>query len=57
MIQRGIRDDYIIFVGGAPMNAEYGKAFGADAYCIDAGVGVATANAMVNDWNDQTKAS
>ena len=57
MIQRRIRDDYTIFVGGAPMNAEYGKAFGADAYCIDAGVGVATANAMVNDRNDQAKAS
>jgi len=56
MIQRRIRDDYTIFVGGAPMNTEYGKAFGADAYCIDAGVGVATANAMVHDRNDQAKA-
>ena len=49
MVRRKIRDDYIIFVGGAPMNAEYGKAFGADAYCVDAGVGVATANTMVDD--------
>ena len=36
MIARGIRDDYIVFVGGAPLNEEFGKAVGADHYCRDA---------------------
>ena len=33
--QKGIRDDYIVLVGGAPLNEEFGKAVGADAYCRD----------------------
>ena len=36
---RGIRDDYIVLVGGAPLNEEFGAAVGADAYCRDAGRG------------------
>ena len=36
MIARGIRDDYIVFVGGAPLNEEFGAAVGADHYCRDA---------------------
>jgi len=36
MVARGIRDDYIVLVGGAPLNEEFGKAVGADAYCRDA---------------------
>ena len=36
MIKQGIRDDYIVMVGGAPLNEEFGKAIGADAYCRDA---------------------
>ena len=43
MIAEGIRDDYIVLVGGAPLNAEFGKAIGADAYCRDAAVAVETA--------------
>lgn len=43
MIEQGIRDDYIILVGGAPLNEEFGKAIGADAYCRDAAVAVETA--------------
>jgi methylmalonyl-CoA mutase cobalamin-binding domain/chain len=43
MIEMGIRDDYIILVGGAPLNEEFGKAIGADAYCRDAAVAVETA--------------
>ncbi|NKB29638.1 MAG: cobalamin-binding protein [Rhodobacteraceae bacterium] len=43
MVQTGIRDDYIILVGGAPLNEEFGKAIGADAYCRDAAVAVETA--------------
>ena len=36
---RGIREDYIVLVGGAPLNEEFGAAVGADAYCRDAGRG------------------
>ena len=45
--QKGIRDDYIVLVGGAPLNEEFGKAVGADAYCRDAAVAVETAKSMV----------
>jgi len=43
MVSQGIRDDYIVLVGGAPLNEEFGMAIGADAYCRDAGVAVETA--------------
>ena len=43
LVKRGIRDDYIVMVGGAPLNEEFGKAVGADAYCRDAAVAVETA--------------
>lgn len=46
MAKQGIRDDYIVLVGGAPLNEEFGKAVGADAYCRDAAVAVETAK----DW-------
>jgi len=36
LIARGVRDDYIVFVGGAPLNEEFGQAVGADYYCRDA---------------------
>jgi len=41
--EKGIRDDLIVLVGGAPLNEEFGKAIGADAYCRDAAVAVETA--------------
>lgn len=44
---RGIRDDYIVMVGGAPLNEEFGKAVGADAYCRDAAVAADTARRLV----------
>ncbi|SLN27217.1 Methionine synthase [Roseivivax jejudonensis] len=47
MVQEGIRDDYIVLVGGAPLNEEFGRAIGADAYCRDAAVAVETAKAMM----------
>ena len=47
LIERGIRDDYIVLVGGAPLNEEFGKAIGADAYCRDAAVAVETAKALI----------
>ncbi len=36
MAAQGIRDDYLVFVGGAPLNEEFGAAVGADQYCRDA---------------------
>jgi methylmalonyl-CoA mutase cobalamin-binding domain/chain len=47
MKERGIRDDYIVLVGGAPLNEEFGEAIGADAYCRDAATAVETAKELV----------
>ena len=47
MKEKGIRDDYVVLVGGAPLNEEFGKAVGADAYCRDAAVAVETAKEFV----------
>ncbi len=47
MKEQGIRDDYIILVGGAPLNQEFGEAIGADAYCRDAAVAADTAKQLV----------
>jgi len=47
MKEKGIRNDYIVLVGGAPLNEEFGKAVGADAYCRDAAVAVDTAKALI----------
>jgi len=48
MVEKGIRDDYIVLVGGAPLNEEFGRAIGADAYCRDAAVAVETAKEFVS---------
>ncbi len=45
--EKGMRDDYIVLVGGAPLNEEFGDAIGADAYCRDAAVASETASALV----------
>ncbi|MCB9993780.1 MAG: cobalamin B12-binding domain-containing protein [Hyphomicrobiaceae bacterium] len=45
--ERGIRDDLIVLVGGAPLNEEFGAAIGADAYCKDAAIAVDTAKRLV----------
>ena len=45
---RGMRDDYIVLVGGAPLNEEFGEAIGADAYCRDAGVAAETARRLID---------
>ena len=47
MKETGIRQDYIVLVGGAPLNEEFGKAVGADAYCRDAAIAVETAKSLV----------
>jgi len=47
MLEQGIRDDFIVLVGGAPLNEEFSKAIGADAYCRDASVAVETAQTLI----------
>jgi methylmalonyl-CoA mutase cobalamin-binding domain/chain len=47
MKEKGIREDYIVLVGGAPLNEEFAKAVGADAYCRDAAVAVETAKSFM----------
>ena len=45
--ERGLRDEYIVLVGGAPLNEQFAEAVGADAYCRDAAVAVETAQDFV----------
>ncbi len=45
--EKGIRNDMIVLVGGAPLNEEFGAAIGADAYCRDAAVAVETARRLI----------
>lgn len=47
--EQGIRDDYIVMVGGAPLNEEFGEAVGADAYCRDAAEAAVTAVRLVEE--------
>ncbi len=45
--EQGLREKYIVMVGGAPLNAEFGEAVGADAYCRDAADAATTAVRLV----------
>ena len=45
--EKGIRDDITVLVGGAPVNEEFARSIGADAYCRDAAVAVETAKEWV----------
>ena len=45
--EKGMRDDYIVLVGGAPLNEAFAEAIGADAYCRDASVAVETATELM----------
>ena len=47
LVAKGLRDKYIVMVGGAPLNEEFGRAVGADAYCRDAAIAAETAQALV----------
>ena len=47
LVEKGMRDDYIVLVGGAPLNEEFGKAVGADAYCRDAATAARTGVSML----------
>ncbi|WP_366655767.1 B12-binding domain-containing protein [Fodinicurvata sp. EGI_FJ10296] len=56
MTEKGIRDDYIVLVGGAPLNEEFGREIGADAYCRDASVAVDMAKALIQRRHNQLAA-
>ncbi|HMB74840.1 MAG TPA: B12-binding domain-containing protein [Kiloniellaceae bacterium] len=51
--EKGIRDDYVVLVGGAPLNEAFADAIGADAYCRDAAVAVETAKDFVKRKHNQ----
>ncbi len=46
--EKGLRGEFIVLVGGAPLNEEFGAAIGADAYCRDAAVAAETAKRLVD---------
>lgn len=56
LVEQGRRDDYVVLVGGAPLNEEFGKAIGADAYCRDAAVAVETAKEFLARKHNQMSA-
>ncbi len=57
LIEQGKREDYIVLVGGAPLNEEFGKAIGADAYCRDAAVAVETAKTWMARKHNNAKSA
>lgn len=56
LVEKGMRDDYTVLVGGAPLNEDFGKAIGADAYCRDAAVAVETAKEFMARKHNQVAA-
>jgi len=46
--EKGMRDDYLVLVGGAPLNEAFANSIGADAYCRDAAVAVETAKSFMS---------
>ena len=57
MVEKGIRDDYIVLVGGAPLNEAFSQSIGADAYCRDAAVAVDTAKIFMSKKMNAAKVS
>ena len=51
--EKGMRDDYIVLVGGAPLNEEFADAVGADAYCRDAAITVEIAQDLIKRRHNQ----
>ncbi len=56
MKENGIREEYVVLVGGAPLNEAFAEAIGADAYCRDAAVAVETAKEYVARRHNQQRA-
>ena len=53
LVAQSMREDYIVLVGGAPLNEEFGVAVGADAYCRDAATAVETASEFMRKRHNQ----
>jgi methylmalonyl-CoA mutase cobalamin-binding domain/chain len=51
--EKQMRDDVVVLVGGAPLNEDFAKAVGADAYCRDAAVAVETAKTFMHAKHNQ----
>ena len=51
--EKGIRDDYVVLVGGAPLNEAFAESVGADAYCRDAATTVETAKELLARRHNQ----
>jgi 5-methyltetrahydrofolate--homocysteine methyltransferase len=49
LVKRNIRQQYIVMVGGAPLNEEFGQAIGADAYCRDAAEAADLATRLIDE--------
>jgi len=45
--EKGMRNDHVVLVGGAPLNESFANAVGADAYCRDAAVTVEIAKSLL----------
>jgi methylmalonyl-CoA mutase cobalamin-binding domain/chain len=56
LVEKGVRNDYVVLVGGAPLNEQFANAIGADAYCRDAAVAAETAKTLVKSRRDRLKA-
>ena len=47
LVEKGMRNDYVVLVGGAPLNEAFANSVGADAYCRDASWAVDTAKTFM----------
>jgi methylmalonyl-CoA mutase cobalamin-binding domain/chain len=54
---KGMRQDLIVLVGGAPVNEAFAEFVGADAYCRDAAVAVETATRFLTQGGPPRKAA
>jgi corrinoid protein of di/trimethylamine methyltransferase len=54
---KGLRNKVTVLVGGAPVNEDFARSIGADAYCRDAAVAVETAKEWVRRKHNQLGAA
>src|SRR3979490_827084 len=54
--EKGMRNDYIVLVGGAPVNESFAMSVGADAYCRDAAIAVETAKSLLAERQGSAQA-
>jgi len=57
MEQEGVRTRHVVMVGGAPLNEEFGREIGADAYCRDASTAVEIAKKLLAPRSEGLSAS